>query len=272
MKWSLFVVFGRNKVSFMNENNSLSLQKNLLTVFGSFILIFIAIDKVAAFYAPTNLTTGFWAAAIVAVAALVLLEIFLFKRSFPETFQFLGFGKPDKRTFILTVFLGFITLLFFPIFSYITGASVSMPDSWFWKLSGIVAIHGIAEEALFRGFLFHHLRDGRTFNRAAFLSLLVFAAAHVYLFTYMPAPLAAFATLLSLASAYPFAYLFERGGNTIWAPVLLHVSIHAISFFNISEPHVMAAGMAWMTFWMLTLVLIYVFRKKLFESGKSVNK
>lgn len=141
-----------------------------------------------------------------------------------------------------------------------------MPDNWLWKLSGIVAIHGVAEEALFRGFLFHHLREGRTFNRAAFLSLLAFAVAHVYLFTYMPAPLALFATLLSLASAFPFAYLFERGGNTIWAPVLLHVSIHAVSFFDISEPHVMTAGVVWMTFLMLMLVLIYVFRKRLFES------
>jgi membrane protease YdiL (CAAX protease family) len=149
---------------------------------------------------------------------------------------------------------------------------VSIPDDWVWKLSGIVAIHGIAEEALFRGFLFHHLRNGQTFGRAAFLSLLAFAVAHVYLFTYMPAPLALFATLLSVASAYPFAYLFEQGNNTIWAPVLMHVSIHAVSFFNISEPHVMTAGMAWMTFWMLALVLVYISRKRLFESGRRRQK
>lgn len=265
MKWSLFVVFGRNKAKIMNENNSLPSQKNLLTIFGSFVLIFIAIDKIAAFYGQNELITGFWAATIVAVAALFALEILFFKRSFLEAFQFLGFGKPDGRTLAITAIIGFISLLFFPVFSSITGASVSMPESWLWKLSGIVAIHGIAEEALFRGFLFHHFRVGRTFNRAAWLSLAAFAVAHVYLFTYMPAPLALFATLLSLASAFPFAYLFEQGGNTIWAPALLHTSIHAVSFFNISEPHVMTAGVVWMTFLMFALVLIYVFREKLFE-------
>jgi membrane protease YdiL (CAAX protease family) len=254
----------------MGENNSLSPQKNLLTIFGSFVLIFIAIDKIAAFYVPTDLTIGFWAASIVTVGAVLALEILVFKRSLSAAFQFLGFGRPDGRTLTITAIIGLITLLFFPIFSAITDVSVSMPDNWLWKLSGIVAIHGIAEEVLFRGFLFHHLRAGRTFNRAAFLSLLAFAVAHVYLFTYMPAPLASFATLLSLASAYPFAYLFERGNNTIWAPALMHVSIHAVSFFNISEPHVMTAGVVWMTVWMLTLVLIYVLRKRLFESeGRS---
>lgn len=248
----------------MNESASPTSQKDLFIVFGSFVLIFIAIDQVAAFYASSDLTTGFWAAAAVSLAALFLLEILIFKRSFLEAFRFLGFGKPDKRTFIVTAIIGLITLLFFPIFSIKTGAIISIPDNWLWKLSGIIAIHGVAEEALFRGFLFHHLRAGRTFNRAAFLSLLVFAAAHVYLFTYMPALLALFATLLSLASAYSFAYLFERGGNTIWAPALLHTSIHAVSFFDISESHVMLAGVVWMTVWVIAVWLVYVFRKRLY--------
>ena len=82
----------------------------------------------------------------------------------------------------------------------------------------------------------------------------------------MPAPLALFATILSLATAFPLAYLFERGNNTIWAPALLHTMIHAISFFVISEPHVMMGGIAWMVIWVITVLMIYVFRKKLFES------
>ncbi len=251
----------------MRENNSFSLQKNLLTVFGSFVLVFIAIDKIAAFYAPIDLTTGFWAASIVTVGALLVLEILVFKQTLKGAFRFLGFGRPDRRTFLLTALIGLFALLFFPIFSAITGASFSVPDNWLWKLSGIVAIHGIAEEVLFRGFLFHHLRTGRTFDRAAFLALLVFAIAHVYLFTYMSVPVALFATLLSLASAYPFAYLFERGNNTIWAPALLHTIIHSVTFFNISEPHGMAAGIAWMTVWMIAVLMMYIFRKKLFEAG-----
>lgn len=253
----------------MHDSSSLPSQKSLLTVFSVFVLIFIAIDRIAALYASSDLTTGFWAASIAAVGAVLAFEIFVFKRNLPAALQFLGFGRPHGPTLTLTAAIGLLTLLFFPVFSTVTGASVSIPDNWLWKLSGIIAIHGIAEEVLFRGFLFHHLREGRTFNRAALLSLLVFAAAHVYLFTYMAAPLALFATILSLASAFPFAYLFERGNNTIWAPALMHISVHAVSFFNISEPHVMTAGIWWMTIWIFTILLIYFFRRRLLEPGNA---
>ncbi|HRI61649.1 MAG TPA: CPBP family intramembrane metalloprotease [Saprospiraceae bacterium] len=246
-----------------------SSKKALLQVFGGFTLIFITIDRVAAYFGPDDLTTGFWAAAIIAVVIAIVLEILVFKHKLPAAIRFLGFGRPHKRTLIVTAVVCGLTLLYFPIFSSLTGASVSIPDNWLWKLSGIVAIHGIAEEVLFRGFVFHHLRAGRTFHQAAFLSMLVFAIAHVYLFTYMPAPLALFATFLALASTYPFAYLFEQGNNTIWAPALFHTGVHAVSFFVISESHAMIAGMVWMSIWIISALLIYILRGRLFERSTS---
>jgi|GEM_PF-4411143 len=112
----------------MNESAAPPSQKDLFIVLGSFILIFIAIDKVAAFYASSDLTTGFWAAAIVAITALFAVEILVFKRSPSAAFQFLGFGRPDGRTLLVTAIIAAISLLFFPIFSSITGAAVSTPD------------------------------------------------------------------------------------------------------------------------------------------------
>jgi hypothetical protein len=47
----------------------------------------------------------------------------------------------------------------------------------------------------------------------------------------MPVLLALFSTILSLASAFPFAYLFERGNNTIWAPALFHTMGTRSQFF-----------------------------------------
>jgi membrane protease YdiL (CAAX protease family) len=131
-------------------------------------------------------------------------------------------------------------------------------------LGGLFALHGVAEEVLFRGFAFHNLRIGRTFGRAALLSLVLFGIAHLYLFTNMPPALALFATFLSLASAYPLAYLFERGNNTIWAPAVLHTQVHAISFFVIPEALVATTAIAWMIMWSVSVLLIYAFRKRLF--------
>lgn len=49
-----------------------------------------------------------------------------------------------------------------------------------------------------------------------------FVAVHVLLFTYLPLPIAAAATLLSLAMSFPLARLYDLGGATIWAPAILH--------------------------------------------------
>jgi membrane protease YdiL (CAAX protease family) len=176
----------------------------------------------------------------------------------------LGLGRPNARTLVVTTLIGMLTMGFFPIFSWVTGASFALPEGWLWILTGLFAVHGIAEEVLFRGFAFHNLRVGRPFGRAALLSLLLFAIAHLYLFTYMPLALALFATFLSLASAYPLAYLFERSNNTIWAPAVLHTQVHAISFFVVPEAFVTTTAIAWMIVWSVSVLLIYAFRERLF--------
>ena len=52
-----------------------------------------------------------------------------------------------------------------------------------------------------------------------------FVAVHLFLFLTMPWPIALAAVLLSVVLSFPFAYLFELGGSTIWAPALLHFVI-----------------------------------------------
>jgi membrane protease YdiL (CAAX protease family) len=209
-------------------------------------------------------TTGFLVASAVSVGAAVGLDMLLFRRTLKPAWHNLGFGRPEARTLLVTALIGALMLGFFPVFSWVTGASFDLPERWFWVLTGLFAIHGIAEEVLFRGFAFHNLRVGRTFGRAASLSLLLFATAHLYLFIYMPPALAMFATFLSLASAYPFAYLFEHGNNTIWAPAVLHTQVHAISFFIIPEALIITTAIAWMLVWIVSVLLIYLFRERLF--------
>ena len=43
----------------------------------------------------------------------------------------------------------------------------------------------------------------------------------------MPWPIALASVLLASVVGFPLAYLFELGGNTIWAPALLHFVIQA---------------------------------------------
>lgn len=111
---------------------------------------------------------------------------------------------------------------------------------------GLFAQHGVAKEVLFHGFVFRHLRTGRPFGRAAFLAMLFFAAAHLWLFTYMALPLALAATVLALAMAFPLAALFERGGDTVWGAALLHLAMHAIKVVHIPAASQMPAALSWM--------------------------
>jgi membrane protease YdiL (CAAX protease family) len=244
-------------------------RESFFAVLIGFVLLFLLLDRTPSLVASHDRTVGFLVASSVLVVVAVSLDMLLFRRTLPSTWRTLGFGRPELRTLVITTLIGALMLGFFPVFSWATRASFALPEDWVWILLGLFAVHGIAEEVLFRGFAFHNLRFGRTFGRAAWLSLLLFAIAHLYLLTYMPPILALFATFLSLASAHPLAYLFERCNNTIWAPAVLHTQVHAISFFVIPEAFVVTAAIACMTMWSLSVLLIYAFRKRLFSHNRA---
>jgi membrane protease YdiL (CAAX protease family) len=239
-------------------------RKSFFTVLTGFVLLFLLLDRTPLLLTSRDPTVGFLVASVALAIAAIGLDMVLFRRTLPSAWRNLGLGRPDARTLVVTTLIGMLTMGFFPIFSWVTGASFALPEGWLWILTGLFAVHGIAEEVLFRGFAFHNLRVGRPFGRAALLSLLLFAIAHLYLFTYMPLALALFATFLSLASAYPLAYLFERSNNTIWAPAVLHTQVHAISFFVVPEAFVTTTAIAWMIVWSVSVLLIYAFRERLF--------
>jgi membrane protease YdiL (CAAX protease family) len=94
-----------------------------------------------------------------------------------------------------------------------------------WLGPGILAQAGLAEETVFRGFLYGHIRRRHPFWRAALLSMLPFTLVHLTLFATMDWPLALAALVLSIVISFPLAHLYELGGRTIWAPALAHAVI-----------------------------------------------
>ena len=117
---------------------------------------------------------------------------------------------------------GLILVSIVPAFAYVTGGAVALVPGWASLIPGLFAQAGIAEETLFRGYLFGHLRPGRSFWRAASVSMLPFVAVHLFLFFTMPWPIATASLLLAVVISFPLAHLFELGGATIWPPALLH--------------------------------------------------
>ena len=167
--------------------------------------------------------------AAVVVAALLAAEWLLFRHAPAEALLSLGFGWPAARGMLAALGVCAAMLTVIPIYAAVRGASIVFYPLWLWLLPGLIAQAGIAEEALFRGYLFGRLRRGRCFWHAATLATAPFVVVHLILFATMPWPIALAAVLLSVILSFPLARLFEFGGNTIWAPALLHFTVQGRS-------------------------------------------
>lgn len=162
---------------------------------------------------------------LLVVGGTLAAERLLFGQRVFAAARTLGLGAPRAQGLLIVG--GIVVVLSSVVYSFAltTGASLSLFPGWISLLPGLFAQAGVAEEILFRGYLFGHLRRGRSFWRAATVSMLPFVGVHLFLFFTMPWPIAVAAVLLAVALSFPLAHLFEVGGATIWAPALLHFII-----------------------------------------------
>ena len=148
-------------------------------------------------------------------------------RTFTSAARAIGLGAPRLTGVAVSASICLLLLLVVPAFALATETRVTVAPDALRLLPGLFAQAGVAEEALFRGYLFGHFRSGRSFWRAACLSTGPFVAVHLLLFATMPWPVALAALLLSVVMSFPLAHLLELGGGTIWAPALLHFVVQA---------------------------------------------
>jgi membrane protease YdiL (CAAX protease family) len=131
-------------------------------------------------------------------------------------------------TIFLAVLITLPAALVLPIYARLAQSPITLAANWGWIVLAIFLFNGLAEESLFRGFVFGRLRRGCSFWRAATLSMFYFAAAHVPLLITIGPVIGALGILFSIPIAYVTAYLFERGANTWWGPAVLHTITNAI--------------------------------------------
>ena len=161
------------------------------------------------------------------VAATLAAEWFLLGGRLGTGARDLGLGRPRTKGIVLAGGTSFVLIMLGLLFVRARGMTPAFYPGWISLLPGLFAQAGIAEEVLFRGYLFRHLRVGRTFWRAAAVSMLPFVSVHLILFFSMSWPIAVASVLLAIIISFPLAYLFELGGDTIWAPAILHFVIQA---------------------------------------------
>ena len=183
----------------------------------------------------------------IVVSAAVIAEMLLFRRTPKEAARALGLGRGRSRGPAVAAAIGAGLLLVYPLFSLFAGARLVVADGWWRAVPGLFAQAGIAEEVLFRGYLFRHLRTGRSFWRAATLAVIPFAAVHVVTFGTLDFAVALGATILSVVLSFPLAHLFELGGHTIWAPALLHTVVQGgAKLVGVSDDRSVLLAVMWM--------------------------
>jgi membrane protease YdiL (CAAX protease family) len=191
-----------------------------------FVLLYFAFDRLAAALGSTRGESGLVVCAVI-VGLAVLAERWLTRAPLRACVLELGLRAPTPRALLAAAGLSAVLLACLPLLAAMTGVELALRAGAAWLALGMLAQGGVAEEVLFRGLMYRHLRRTRTFWRAARLSALPFAAAHVPLLWSLDATVALFALAMAIAWSFPLAWLFERAHGSIWPGAILHAVIQS---------------------------------------------
>jgi membrane protease YdiL (CAAX protease family) len=203
------------------------------------------------------------------VGATLVAEQLLFRSTWGEAFRGLGFVSPRTPAVMAAVLVSLPMWVFLPLFAWFNGVPIRFHSNWLALLLGVVLVNGIAEEVIHRGFVFGHLRRGYSFAVAATLSALLFAAQHLYLGFSVGWMAGLASVLLAALLTFPLAYLFERGGNSIGGPAILHTSSNAPVIILALPPSFMATALVpHMGVILISLYLIFALRPFLADQSQ----
>ena len=177
------------------------------------------------------------------VGAILVAERLVFSGTVRESLRALGFVRARMSTVVVALLVTLPMWAFLPLFARFTGIGVTLRPGWIQLLVGVVLVNGITEEAIHRGFVFGHLCRGRTFMTAATISATLFAAQHLYIIATMGPTVGLASVMLALLLAFPMAFVFERGGNSIVGPAILHTSSNAPAIMLVLPQDVMATAL-----------------------------
>jgi membrane protease YdiL (CAAX protease family) len=228
--------------------------------YGGVIAVWLVFDRLAAYTKSVRGEAGLLVCAVVC-GALLSIERVVHRRGPVAALKALGCGAPRARAMFMALAVATAIVAALPLAASLTKTPLALRSDWLGSVPGLFAQAGLAEELLFRGYLFGQLRESRPFWRAALLALPPFLLVHLVLFATMSFPVAAAATLLSLVVSFPLARLYDLGGATVWAPAVVHAVIQGgIKIVDIPEDRMVVVATIWMAASMLMPWLAFAAR------------
>jgi membrane protease YdiL (CAAX protease family) len=193
------------------------------------------------------------------VGGILVADRLLFSHTLREALLAVGFAPVRTSAFVAALFVSLPMWTFLPLFAWAKGIAMDVRPEWAHLLLGVVLVNGITEEVIHRGFVFGNLRRERPFAAAASISAAVFTAQHVYLIATMGWTVGVASVLLAALLSFPLAFIFERGGNSIGGPAILHTSSNAPAIvFALPEEFIATALVPHMGVVLVSLHLVFV--------------
>jgi len=161
----------------------------------------------------------------VVVAASLGVSRGLYRLPLREAVRTLGLGRPDRRSLAVSAVLSALVLLWWPATALLNGAPIPLRPDWPVVLIGILTLHGLAEELIWRGYVFRRLAQGRSFWPAVLWTMPLIAVTHVPIVVTAGPAIGISAMLIAAVTSISLGRLYALGGGTLWAPGLLHSAI-----------------------------------------------
>jgi membrane protease YdiL (CAAX protease family) len=185
------------------------------------------------------------------------------------------FGAPPRRALnllgltrlpsggLLPVLLVCVPLVaYYPVLGIVTGAPVVLREGWVLTAVGVFLQGGVAEEVIWRGFLFRHLREGRGFWAASLATMGYMVVAHALLVWSLDPVSAAAAIVISAVIVFPMCHVFELDRGAVWSVALIHAAVQGIpKLFDVSAEIAPLAIVGWAALSILAPLLVFAFRR-----------
>jgi membrane protease YdiL (CAAX protease family) len=208
-------------------------SRTSLTFLGTFVAAWFALDRLVT--SPPTLVSALVSLAV-SGAIVIVGEWVLSGGPLRSTLRAVGLGPPVVRAVVAATIVGGAVVATFFGGAVLLGIDVELRSNWPTVLVAVLLFHGLAEELVWRGFVYGHLRRTRTFWRAILWSTPLIALTHVPIIATNGVGVGLLAVLTAIVTCLPFAYLYDRGGRTIWAPAILHGLIGTWQLFERTFP------------------------------------
>jgi membrane protease YdiL (CAAX protease family) len=201
-------------------------RRDAADVGARFLIGFLVLWAVLALASAPD-PTARWGPVILVIVVAAALGVFRVLDHLPlrEAVRTLGFGRPRPRALVVSAVVSALVLLMWPVTALLSGVPIPLAADWPVGLVGVLAFHGLAEELVWRGYVFRRLDRGRSFWSAVGWSMPLIALTHVPIVLTAGPAIGGGAMLVAAVSSMPLSRLYAMGGGTLWAPALLHAAI-----------------------------------------------